>query len=68
MDALPLAGKPPGALPIATDLRRALRARAHDLSPVVLVGGPGWVAVPSGVRHLDDLAGAVGAVRSVMGR
>lgn len=33
--------KIPGALSIATDLRRALRARAHDLSPVVLVGAAG---------------------------
>lgn len=31
----------PGALTIPTDLRRALRARAHDLSPVVLVGAAG---------------------------
>ncbi len=33
--------KSPGALTIPTDLRRALRARAHDLSPVVLVGAAG---------------------------
>ena len=41
VDELPAAGKPSGALSIATDLRRALRARAHDLSPVVLVGAAG---------------------------
>lgn len=41
MDDSSTAGKIPGALAIATDLRRALRARAHDLSPVVLVGAAG---------------------------
>ena len=37
----PASDKAPGAMTISTDLRRALRARAHDLSPVVLVGAAG---------------------------
>ncbi len=31
----------PAARHLSTDLRRALRARAHDLSPVVIVGAAG---------------------------
>ena len=41
VDVSPTSDKTPGALTISTDLRRALRARAHDLSPVVLVGAAG---------------------------
>ena len=35
--------------------------------PTVLVGGPGWAEVPPGVRHLDGLTSAVGAVRAALG-
>jgi DNA-binding transcriptional MerR regulator len=33
----------------------------------LLVGGPGWAAIPDGVAQPEDLEHAVGAVRTVMG-
>ena len=48
----------PAQLPPLPSLRPA---------PLVLVGGPGWAELPSAVRHMDDLVGAVGAVRSALG-
>lgn len=38
---IPPTEQQPGPLTVSTELRRALRARAHDLSPVVLVGAAG---------------------------
>jgi RNA-binding protein len=43
----------PSARHLSTDLRRALRARAHDLSPVVIVGAAG---VTDGVMNEIDRA------------
>ncbi len=46
-------------------------ARVPDLpvrrpATTLLVGGPGWSAIPDGVAHMGDLEHAVGAVRTAM--
>ncbi len=40
---------------------------AHRPAMAVVLGGPGWSAIPDGVEHAADLEQAVGAVRTAMG-